>query len=179
MKLHCKFSIWNAVTLHDTFILTNKKNILRMREKSKCSFNDNWTRHWDIFNIFFAEINKKLQYFRKRRLFFITEFFLMNIWMRKLFLLCQSRVISRLMSSWMNFGVSFFHYFEHIFSHHLHLQLRRFKKCAFSTRSHASMSGYYFSVIKPLEKQYRCYAWHTDWLKCFVENAYYRVVTTR
>lgn len=156
-----------------------QKNILRMREKSKCSFNDNWTRHWDIFNIFFAEINKKLPYFRKRRLLFYYEFFLMNIWMRKLFLLCQSRVILRLMSSWMNFCLLFSTILSIFFSHHLHLQLRRFEGCAFSTWSHASMSERYFPVIKPLEKQYRCYAWHTDWLKCFVENTCYRVVTTR
>lgn len=115
MKLHCKFSIWNAVTLHDTFILTNKKNILRMREKSKCSFNDNWTRHWDIFNIFFAEINKKLQYFRKRRLFFYYEiFFNEHLNEEIIFTVPESShfTFDELMDELL--CVFFFHYFEHI-----------------------------------------------------------------
>lgn len=116
MKLHCKFSIWNAVTLHDTFILTNKKKIYWGWGKKVNVHLTTIERGIEIFSTFFLrKLIRSCNIFARGGSFFITEFFLMNIWMRKLFLLCQSRVILRLMSSWMNFGVFFFHYFEHIF----------------------------------------------------------------
>lgn len=115
MKLHCKFSIWNAVTLHDTFILTNKKIYLGWGKKVNVHLTT-IERGIEIFSTFFLrKLIRSCNIFARGGSFFITKFFLMNIWMRKLFLLCQSRVILRLMSSWMNFCVCFFfHYFEHI-----------------------------------------------------------------
>lgn len=70
----------------------------------------------EIFSTFFLrKLIRSCNIFARGGSFFITEFFLMNIWMRKLFLLCQSRVILRLMSSWMNFCVCFFFTISSIF----------------------------------------------------------------